>query len=114
LFFSGAAGGQFKRRARPAPLENKKNGGGSRFCYKQVTPSGVFGPWRTLAVVRQHEIQAVCINQFLSTISPEHVGNDKTLNGGGKVAVDWDGNLGHSSADLLGSCIIRPSASDSF
>jgi hypothetical protein len=45
--------------------------------YKQVTPNGVFGPWRTLAVVRRHEIRAVYINQFLSTIFPEDLGNDK-------------------------------------
>jgi hypothetical protein len=30
LFFSGAAGGQFDRRARPAPLKNKKKEGGGR------------------------------------------------------------------------------------
>jgi len=31
-------------------------------------------------VVGKHEIQAVCINQFLSTISAEHVGKDKVSN----------------------------------
>jgi len=40
-------------------------------------PYGVCGPRRTLAVVRTHEIRAVCINQFLSTIFPEDLGNDK-------------------------------------
>ena len=44
LFFSGAAGGQINRRARPAPLKNKKKDKGSRFSYRRVTPSGVFGP----------------------------------------------------------------------
>jgi hypothetical protein len=60
-----------------APLKNKKKGGGSRSAYRQVTPNGVFGPWRAPAVVGKHEIQAVCINQLLSTISPENVGKDK-------------------------------------
>jgi hypothetical protein len=41
LFFSGAAGGQFDRRARLAPLKNKKQEGGVRRGYKQATPSGV-------------------------------------------------------------------------
>jgi hypothetical protein len=65
LFFSGAGLARLSSRASAAPLKNKKNGSGSRFCYKQATPDGVFDPWRTLAVVRKHESQAVCINQFL-------------------------------------------------
>jgi hypothetical protein len=38
-------------------------------------PYGVFGPLRTPAVARKRE--ALRINQFLSTVSPKHVGNDK-------------------------------------
>jgi hypothetical protein len=66
LFFSGAGLARLSNCPPAAPLKNKKKGGGSRFGYKQVTPSGVFGPLRTLAVLRRREIQAVCINQFLS------------------------------------------------
>ena len=33
-------------------------------------------------MVRKHEVQAVPINEFLSTNSPEHVGNDKRFNAG--------------------------------
>jgi hypothetical protein len=76
LFFSGAVLAHLSNRASAAPVKNKKKGSGSRCC-KQVTPNGVCCPWRTLAVLPRHQIQAVCINQFLSTIFPEHVGNDK-------------------------------------
>jgi hypothetical protein len=62
LFFSGAGLARLSNCPPAAPQKNKKNGGGSRSSYKQVTPDGVFGPWRTSAAGRKHEIQVVCIN----------------------------------------------------
>jgi hypothetical protein len=43
LFFSGVADKSFAslRGRIAAPLKNKKQGGGCRFFYKQVTPYGV-------------------------------------------------------------------------
>jgi hypothetical protein len=41
LFFSGAVGVEFDRRARPAPLKNRKKKGWLRWCYQQATPGGV-------------------------------------------------------------------------
>jgi len=40
LFFSGAALARLSNSLPAAPLKNKKNGGGSRSLYKQVTPTG--------------------------------------------------------------------------
>jgi hypothetical protein len=44
--------------------------------YKQVTPTG-FLALKALPVVWRHELRAMRINQFLATIFPEDLGNDK-------------------------------------
>jgi hypothetical protein len=50
-------------------------------------------------VVRKHGTQAVCPNQFLSTISSENVGNDKLLGHGLDCIVE--------TAPLLGAWQVR-------
>jgi hypothetical protein len=56
VFFSGAGLARLSNSTPAAPLKNKKDGGGSRSAYKQVTPTG-FLAWRALGVIRKHEIQ---------------------------------------------------------
>jgi len=56
--------------------------------------------------VRKHEIQAACINQFLSTSSPEHVGKDKLLQ---FIARHWRDirDLGHGRLEFLAIATLR-------
>jgi hypothetical protein len=64
--------------------------------------------------VRKREIQAVCINQFFATISPEDMGKDKRFSVGlgapknlcpeGTAETQWTGSCGATRGSFGRSC----------